>query len=422
MFTLLIVVCLITVSWGYAPALGQRQVIVSITFDDGRDSQATAARVMATYGLKGTFFINSGTIGMPGYLTYADLESMTAAGHEIGGHTLTHPHLASLPRDEVARQICDDRNVLLDWGFAIRSFAYPFGVASAEDAMIARECGYNSARGIGTVGSATERVPPVNPMLTRAPPEVTSSWTATDLKDQVRTARDGEGWVQLTFHSLCRTECSDIATTEAVFEDFVAWLADEQAKGDVVVRTVGDVIGGPVRPQIPGPIAPPAAPGLNGITNPSLEEQVDGVPTCWTQGGFGANSPEFSLIPSAHSGAIASRLVMRDYIDGDAKLLQNTDLGACAPSVLAGRTYTIEVWYTATVPASFSVQYRLARGVWIYGLSSPPFPPAAEFTVARWTLPPIPQGVTGVSFGLALSQNGELVTDDYGLIDETEAP
>ena len=59
--------------------------------------------------------------------------------------------------------------------------------------------------------------------------------------------------------------------------------------------------------------------------------------------GFGTNSPEFSfsLVPTVHSGTTASRLVMRDYSDGDAKLLQMTDLGTCAPAVSPGRTYTI---------------------------------------------------------------------------------
>jgi hypothetical protein len=55
-------------------------------------------------------------------------------------------------------------------------------------------------------------------------------------------------------------------------------------------------------------------------------------------------------------------------------------------------------------------------------VSSPEFAPATEFTAARWTLPPIPGGVTAVSFGLGLTQNGELVTDDYSLIAEGGSP
>ena len=61
------------------------------------------------------------------------------------------------------------------------------------------------------------------------------------------------------------------------------------------------------------------------------------------------------------------------------------------------------------------MQYRIARGTWGYGTTSPVFNPATEYTPARWTLPPIPDGVTAISFGLILQQNGELVTDDYSM-------
>ncbi|WP_319448530.1 MULTISPECIES: polysaccharide deacetylase family protein [unclassified Mycobacterium] len=419
------------------------QTVVSITFDDGWASAATAAEIMTAHGLTGTFYANSGTIGRPNYLSLAGLKSIAASGQEVGGHSLTHPDLADLPGDEARRQICDDRKTLLGWGFAVRNFAYPFGSATPEIEDMVRACGYNSARSLDELRphrvaelpqrqhcqlcDVAEAVPPVDPMNTRAPREVEGDWTIADLEGQVEDAMAVGGWLPLTFHKLCTTDCTDasnqlpdsasVATPQAEFEDFVSWLATQQSQGSVLVRTVGDVIGGPVQPAVAGPVAPPAPSGTNGVANPALEEPgPDGVPACWARGGFGTNSPEFSLVPGAHSGATASRLVMRDYVDGDAKLLQTMDLGTCAPAVSPGGTYTIQASYTATVPTAFSVQYRLARGIWVYGVSSPEFAPATQFTAARWTLPPIPEGVTAVSFGLTLTQNGELVTDDYSLV------
>jgi peptidoglycan/xylan/chitin deacetylase (PgdA/CDA1 family) len=424
-------------------ALNPGQTVVSITFDDGWASAATAAEMMTAHGLTGTFYVNSGTIGRPNYLSLADLKSIAAAGHEVGGHSLTHPDLAELPGDEARRQLCDDRKTLLGWGFAVRNFAYPFGSANPEIEHMVRACGYNSARSLDELRpqqvedpqnpkscqlcELTETVPPEDPMNTRAPREVEGDGTTAFLEGQVEAAMAVGGWLPLTFHKLCTTDCTDasnqlpdsasVATPQVEFEDFVSWLATQQAQGSVLVRTVGDVIGGPVQPAVAGPVAPPAPPGTNGVANSALNEPgPDGVPACWTHGGFGTNSPEFSLVPDAHSGATASRLVMRDYVDGDAKLLQTMDLGTCAPAVTPGGTYTIQASYTATVPTAFSVQYRLARGVWVYGVTSPQFAPATQFTAARWTLPPIPEGVTAVSFGLTLTQNGELVSDDYSLI------
>src|SRR5690349_2599891 len=106
--------------------LAPGQTVVSITFDDGRASNLSAARMLTAHGLNGTFFINSANIGKTGYLTLADLDSMAVTNHEIGGHTLTHPDLDSLSLQDVRAQVCDDRNTLIGWGYPVRSFAYPF--------------------------------------------------------------------------------------------------------------------------------------------------------------------------------------------------------------------------------------------------------------------------------------------------------
>jgi len=304
---------------------------------------------------------------------------------------------------------------------------------------VVKECGYNSARTLGELRPSrpasdvpvelscelcdvTETVPPTHPMYVRAPAQVTNAWTAADLEQAVTAAIGTGGWLPLTFRDLCTDDCSSLAVSEAEFGNFVDWLATKRSEGTVLVSTVGDVIGGPVQPAVAGPVVPAPTLDVNGVADPGLEQNGDGAATCWMQGGFGNNKPEFSLVPTAHSGTTASRLITQNYVDGDAKLLPTTDLGECAPTVIPGWTYTIAAWYTATVPTSFSVQYRQASGTWGYAMSSPKFDATTRFTLASWTLPPIPQGVTGISFGLSLSQNGELLTDDYSLVDTGQSP
>jgi peptidoglycan/xylan/chitin deacetylase (PgdA/CDA1 family) len=396
--------------------------VVTITFDDGRESNTTAADMLAAHDMSGTFFLNSGNIGKPGYLTLAQVDKMAAQHQEIAGHTITHPHLDELSDNEIARQICGDRENWLAWGFPVRNFAYPFGNASAEAAEIVHDCGYNSARTLGDVPlddppsipcqmcDLVEKIPPIDPYDTKAPTEVRDNWGLGELQTQVTvTSAGGGGWLQLTFHGLCPTDCSDITTPAADFDHFLSWLADQQAQGALIVRTVGDVIGGPVAAPVSGP--PPTAV----VVNPSLEATQDGTPSCWMRAGYGNNKPEFSEVPTAHTGTVAERLVMRDYVDGDAKLIPTEDLGTCSIAVVPAQSYTIGAWYTSTVPTRFSVQYRIARGTWVYGTASPVFDPATAYTPATWTMPPIPDGVTAISFGLILQQNGELVTDDYSM-------
>ena len=60
--------------------------------------------------------------------------------------------------------------------------------------------------------------------------------------------------------------------------------------------------------------------------------------------------------------------------------------------------------------------------MWHYWTAGPYLPASEDFTQADWTTPPVPDGATALSFGLALLGNGELATDDYALYDSEGAP
>ena len=57
---------------------------------------STAAVVLAQFGLHATWYIPSGLVGTPGYMTWDQLQTLQAAGHEIGGHSLDHTRLDGL--------------------------------------------------------------------------------------------------------------------------------------------------------------------------------------------------------------------------------------------------------------------------------------------------------------------------------------
>lgn len=403
---------------------------VSLTFDDSNADGLAAGRVLKSKGLVATYFAVSGYLGAPGYLSVADLQSLAADGHEIAGHTVGHADLTTLPAAEANRQICNDRVNLSNWGLPVSNFAYPFASENPAVQATAADCGYNSARGLGDIKTRfgcedcdyAEAVPPGNPMLTRAPAQVESTWTLADLQNTVTNAEsNGGGWVQITFHNVCADACSPLAVSSTIFEQFATWLA---ARPDTTqVKTVGQVIGGTTTTAHPGVAVPAPGPGVNGIENPSLETSgTGGVPQCWTAGGFGTNSATYTPVAPGRTGTVAQKLTMTGFTDGDAKLLPSLDLGNCAPSVTPGHTYSLRAWYTATTDTQFAVYLRNAVGAWSYWTSSPYFGSASAYTEAEWTTPEIPAGFTGISFGLNLFGNGELVTDDYALYDSAGAP
>ena len=156
----------------------------------------------------------------------------------------------------------------------------------------------------------------------------------------------------------------------------------------------------------------------NLVANSSLEADAnnDGVPDCWQLGGFGTNSFTWTRVAGAHSGSFAESLQMTARTSGDRKLLPTLDAGACAPAVTAGARYTLSAWYKSTVQTAFVVYYRNSAGTWTYWTTSPNAASAANWAQASFTTPALPAGATHLSFGLALSAVGTLVTDDYALV------
>jgi len=398
---------------------------VSLTFDDGNAGQALAGSILGAHGLPATFYVNSGTIGTPGKLTLDQLHALAAAGNEIGGHTVTHVDLTTVPQDEVLRQVCDDRVQLSNWGFSVRSFAYPFAEVSDPVAQAVTDCGYNSGRLLGDIRSRfgcadcdwAENVPPARPAITQALDQFDTDWTLADLEGIVTAAEQhGGGWLQFTFHDVCTSSCESLAIGSDMLEAFANWLDERGDTRNTVVRTVGDVVGGAVEPLVNGPAVPPPT-DENTVVNPDLETMQNGFPACWYRAPWGDNDATFSLVSPGHSGSVASQVTITSYTSGEGKIIPTLDLGSCAPSVATGHSYVLSGWYTSTSVTQFAVYLRTTTGSWIYWTSSPWFAAASEWTQAVWQTDAIPPGYTGISFGLNIFAPGTLVTDDYSMVD-----
>jgi peptidoglycan/xylan/chitin deacetylase (PgdA/CDA1 family) len=121
---------------------------VTLTFDDGKNTQVDAANTLAAAGLPATFYINSSAIGGAFFMTLDQLKAIAAApvGNEIGGHGVYHTDLSTLDGNEQRRMVCDDRNWLLAQGFDVTSFAYPYSNFGNGAAAAVAECGYTNAR------------------------------------------------------------------------------------------------------------------------------------------------------------------------------------------------------------------------------------------------------------------------------------
>jgi peptidoglycan/xylan/chitin deacetylase (PgdA/CDA1 family) len=121
------------------PAALARRVVLS--FDDAyRDFITAALPVLAHHGFGATMFVPTGLVGSAAewdrefgepaaLMSWDELDVITAAGIEIGAHTITHPRLSRLADiSAIAAEIVGSRRVLqARYDQPIATFAYPYG-------------------------------------------------------------------------------------------------------------------------------------------------------------------------------------------------------------------------------------------------------------------------------------------------------
>ena len=297
------------------------QTVVALGFDDGDadqyDACARSSRATTCTGRSTSTAAGSGTAG---YMTAAQLQTLAADGNEIAGHTVSHADLPTLDQAEQARQVCNDRVALLNLGFSVRSFAYPYGDVSPATETIVQNCGYNNARIIGGLVTPTscsgcaysEPNPPADVYAMRTNDSIKSNTTLAQMQGYVTQAEQhGGGLVPIVMHHVS-TSCAanDYCVSPTVLDQFLTWLQPRSTTGTVVTR-IGDFIGGAVQPGVSGPAPPAVGVGANLLQNPSLETDTspaDGFPDCWQLGGFGTNTPTLTRTSDAHSGSFGEQI------------------------------------------------------------------------------------------------------------------
>jgi peptidoglycan/xylan/chitin deacetylase (PgdA/CDA1 family) len=230
--------------------------LVSLTFDDATSDQYALRSLLAEYSMRATFYVNSGLISGPGFMTWAHLSALAADGNEIGGHTRDHVKLTRVGRREAGRQISLDRRALLGRGFRATSFAYPCGDYNAAVATIVRKCGYASGRrswGLLPIGLSAregaapvaESSPPLDSWATRAVESIRSWHTFADIATTIaRAEAGGGGWLALVFHRVSeRPDRDGYSVAPQTFEALLRWLNRRGADG-TCVRTVEEVVTG----------------------------------------------------------------------------------------------------------------------------------------------------------------------------------
>jgi peptidoglycan/xylan/chitin deacetylase (PgdA/CDA1 family) len=410
------------------------RTVVTFAWGGSLASQMAAVPILHRYHMLSTYFVASGLVCMQSqaqcrssslYLSKANLASLAAQGDEIGGLSVLHEPISTLPAAEAKREICDDRSNLLRWGYQPTDFAYPYATVTARMEQLTRQCGYNSGLGAGQLKGAglcqacalAETRPPQDPFNLRTPIEVNSAgttWTAGTYEAIVRDVQaHGGGWIIFLIHGVCAQNCA-LGVTPGILQTVVSWLHG-QAQHGTVVRTIRQVVGGPVRPAVPGPAPQPIpAPGI--VNSKLAAKSSRGVPACFQQAVYGGTVATFRYDQGGGPhGEAAETMRITRLAAGNAKLMPTLDLGLCAPRVRAGHAYATSVWYKSDHPVQLELYYRNSVGAWGYWTTSTTFPATASWKQASWTTPLTPAGATALSFGLTAKSAATITTAQYSL-------
>ena len=150
---------------GAADLLAGRGRIFHVTFDDAFRSVLDALVVLEHHGVRGTVFACAALadggrpfpiVTRPGdrsvaeadlrTLTWDELRGVVERGHEVGSHTVSHPHLTRISDRELARELGESRQRLeSELARRCRFLAYPYGDQDGRVRAAAREAGYEAA-------------------------------------------------------------------------------------------------------------------------------------------------------------------------------------------------------------------------------------------------------------------------------------
>ncbi len=120
---------------------------VALTFDDGYDDNFEFAfPLLKQYGMTGTFFVTTGFIEKPGYVSWNQLKEMAARGMSIQAHSVDHSDLTAVSPAQLNRQLTEPKQTLEEGlGVAVRFLAYPAGKFNRGVIQATRNAGYQAA-------------------------------------------------------------------------------------------------------------------------------------------------------------------------------------------------------------------------------------------------------------------------------------
>ncbi len=206
------------------------QGMVSITFDDGiKSTYENATPILDAAGFKGTFFLPSDRIikEFTGYINTSQVLDLQNRGHEIGGHTRTHPNLTLLSTTTALSEIKGNRDDLLGMGVkTVDYFAYPYGAYNPTIEQMLKDAGFKGSRSSDGGYNFKD-----NDRYALSRQSTVKTTTFNEVKSYIDKAAEDKSWLILELHAV-DSSGETYSVTPAFFQSVVDYL---KVKGISVV-------------------------------------------------------------------------------------------------------------------------------------------------------------------------------------------
>ncbi|WP_433206618.1 polysaccharide deacetylase family protein [Dactylosporangium sp. CS-047395] len=224
----------------YTPAQLDR-ALISLTFDDGWKSQYTAGvPLLDKYQMPSTFYLLTGTITYPDYMTQAEMCQLKSHRVEIASHTVTHPHLPQLTAAKIDTELKNSQADLKKWcgSDVAKNFATPYGEYDSK-VLTATKKYYRSHRstdeGYNTKDSTDVNNIKVQNILNTTTPAQVGLWIDQAIRDK--------SWLVLVYHEVdASAEDPTYAVTPANLEKELQLIQSKGITALTVDKALDEVV------------------------------------------------------------------------------------------------------------------------------------------------------------------------------------
>ena len=122
---------------------------IEFSFDDGHISDLKVVSLLDKYGFKGIFYIPSAQVNRTIQMSAKEIKNgIVLKGHELGGHTVSHPMDLKLVEDKQLKFELENNQLWLEslLGKDVKKFCYPRGRYDDRVIEAVKKAGFTEAR------------------------------------------------------------------------------------------------------------------------------------------------------------------------------------------------------------------------------------------------------------------------------------